>query len=66
MKNAIKNQLAEIKGCNASEIKNINTSECTFEKGSSIFYFEITKTGKVKSNSVKYFTTITAYNNLSY
>jgi hypothetical protein len=66
MKNAIENQLAAIKGCNKSEIKNINLAVGTFEKGSGIFCFELTKTGKVKSNSVKYFTAIESYNNCSY
>jgi hypothetical protein len=62
MKNKITSQLLAIK----NEVRNLDVKGGTFESGRSIFMFDLTVTGKVKANSVKFFSTIENYNNCSY
>ena len=60
---AIITTLSEIKG---KEVKNVDLSTGTFESEKSVFSFELTKTGKVKSNSVKFLWTVQDYSNCIY
>jgi hypothetical protein len=55
--------LSIIKG---QQVRNVDFSNGTFECGKSIFSFELTKTGLIKTSSVKFLNTISNFQNCSY
>ena len=55
--------LEVIKG---GKVSNVDFENETFQFGKSIYSFELTKTGLVKSRSVKFFSTVNNFSNCSY
>ena len=57
------NEIKEAKNC---KVNNLDLNANTFDNGKSIYSFDLTKSGKLKSNSIKFFATLNSYNNTSY
>jgi len=60
----IASTIAQMIGCKDSDIKNIDTENCTFQKGTMICAFDFTPSGKkIKSNSVRNLFTVSNFKN---